>query len=250
MDDGRIGHAELRVAGATLYLADEYPEMGLAGPERRRVSVSLHLTVPDVDAAVDRAVDGRRDLAAGLRRPVRPHRRARRPVRPPLDAADPGHGRAASAPRPGDTVYLTLQVPDGARARDFYEAVLGWSAVPGPGARRLAGPGRDADDGHRRRRDRARRRPDVRRRRHRGRRRGGPDGGRRGRRDRPAAVRAHRASAATTRDCPSTWVSSAERSRPVGRLVAAVPASRPRRRAARRPAAGRGARAGGGRPPG
>jgi predicted enzyme related to lactoylglutathione lyase len=27
--------------------------------------------------------------------------------------------------------YLTLRVPDGARARDFYEAVLGWSAVPG-----------------------------------------------------------------------------------------------------------------------
>jgi predicted enzyme related to lactoylglutathione lyase len=34
-------------------------------------------------------------------------------------------------PRPGDTVYLTLQVPDGARAMDFYGAVLGWTAVPG-----------------------------------------------------------------------------------------------------------------------
>lgn len=38
---------------------------------------------------------------------------------------------AAEGPRPGDVVYLTLQVPDGARARDFYEAVLGWSALPG-----------------------------------------------------------------------------------------------------------------------
>jgi predicted enzyme related to lactoylglutathione lyase len=38
---------------------------------------------------------------------------------------------AESTSRPGDTVYLTLKVPDGARARDFYEAVLGWSAVPG-----------------------------------------------------------------------------------------------------------------------
>lgn len=28
-------------------------------------------------------------------------------------------------------MYLTLQVPDGARARDFYEAVLGWSLSPG-----------------------------------------------------------------------------------------------------------------------
>ena len=33
--------------------------------------------------------------------------------------------------RPGDAVYLTLRVPDGARARDFYEAVLGLCAVPG-----------------------------------------------------------------------------------------------------------------------
>jgi predicted enzyme related to lactoylglutathione lyase len=33
--------------------------------------------------------------------------------------------------RCGDAVYLTLRVPDGARARDFYDAVLSWSAVPG-----------------------------------------------------------------------------------------------------------------------
>ena len=52
MDDDRIGHAELVVGGAPLYLADEYPEFGLAGPEDGRVSVSLHVTVPDVDAAV------------------------------------------------------------------------------------------------------------------------------------------------------------------------------------------------------
>src|SRR6476661_3957695 len=56
MDDDRIGHAELAVAGATLYLADEYPELGLTGPDDGRVSVSLHLSVPDVDAAFERAV--------------------------------------------------------------------------------------------------------------------------------------------------------------------------------------------------
>ncbi len=55
MDDDRIGHAELEVAGATLYLADEYPELGLAAPQPDRVAVSLHLTVPDVDDAVTRA---------------------------------------------------------------------------------------------------------------------------------------------------------------------------------------------------
>ena len=32
LDGDRIGHAELDVAGATLYLADAYPEYGLEGP--------------------------------------------------------------------------------------------------------------------------------------------------------------------------------------------------------------------------
>jgi predicted enzyme related to lactoylglutathione lyase len=53
----------------------------------------------------------------------------------PTSSASPG-------PRPGDTVYLTLHVPDGARARDFYEAVLDWSAVPGrvPDGWQVEGP--------------------------------------------------------------------------------------------------------------
>jgi uncharacterized glyoxalase superfamily protein PhnB len=131
MDDQRIGHAELSVSGATLYLSDEYPEMGLTAPDDGRVSVSLNLAVPDVDSTVDRAVQFGATLS-----------------RPPADApygrtgviVDPyGHRwilqtpstPTAPGPRPGDTVYLTLQVPDGARARDFYEAVLGWTAVPG-----------------------------------------------------------------------------------------------------------------------
>jgi uncharacterized glyoxalase superfamily protein PhnB len=131
MDDDRIGHAELDLGGATVYLADEYPELGLTSPEDGRVSVSLHLSVADVDGAVARAE------AAGAT-----------VERPPADAphgrtgvvVDPyGHRWMLHTPaagdrparRPGDTVYLTLQVPDGARARDFYDAVLGWSAVPG-----------------------------------------------------------------------------------------------------------------------
>ena len=32
MDDGRIGHAEIAIAGGVLYLADEYPELGLKAP--------------------------------------------------------------------------------------------------------------------------------------------------------------------------------------------------------------------------
>jgi uncharacterized glyoxalase superfamily protein PhnB len=131
MDDDRIGHAELDVGGATLYLADEFPELGLAGPEEGRVSVSLHLAVTDVDAAVNRAVHA----GATLTRPVHdaPYGRTgvvldpyghRWMLQAPAAAGSPG-------PKPGDAVYLTLQVPDGARARDFYEAVLGWSLTPG-----------------------------------------------------------------------------------------------------------------------
>jgi uncharacterized glyoxalase superfamily protein PhnB len=142
MDDDRIGHAELDVAGAPLYLADAYPELGLAGPDEGRVSVTLHLTVPDVDAAVTRCADA----GATVERPPAdaPYGRTGVVVDPyghrwmlqtPASSASPG-------PRPGDTVYLTLQVPDGARARDFYEAVLDWSAVPGrvPDGWQVEGP--------------------------------------------------------------------------------------------------------------
>lgn len=57
MPDGRIGHAELTVAGAVLMLADESPDLGLLGPRARGgPSQSLVLEVADVDATVRRAV--------------------------------------------------------------------------------------------------------------------------------------------------------------------------------------------------
>jgi uncharacterized glyoxalase superfamily protein PhnB len=130
-DGDRIGHAEVEVAGATVYLADEYPELGLTGPQDGRVAVSLHLTVPDVDAAVARA----RSVGATVERPAHDAPYGRIAV-----IVDPyGHRwmlqvpaqPTSGGPRPGDVAYLTLQVPDGARARDFYEAVLGWTSVPG-----------------------------------------------------------------------------------------------------------------------
>jgi uncharacterized glyoxalase superfamily protein PhnB len=134
MADGRIGHAELDVAGARVYLADEHPELGLTGPGDTR-SVTLHLLVPDADAAVGRAAQA----GATVERPGSdaPYGRTGVIVDPyghrwMLQAA-PRDGTAptGTSPRPGDAVYLTLRVPDGARARDFYEAVLGWSMVPG-----------------------------------------------------------------------------------------------------------------------
>src|ERR1700712_667915 len=55
MDDGRIGHAELSIAGGMMYLADEFPELGLKAPAPQSVSVSLVLHVADVDEALERA---------------------------------------------------------------------------------------------------------------------------------------------------------------------------------------------------
>jgi uncharacterized glyoxalase superfamily protein PhnB len=145
MDDDRIGHAELDIGGAQLFLSDAHPEMGIVAPEPGRVSCTLHLTVPDVDAAVTRAADA----GATVERPARdePYGRTGVVVDPfahrwmlqaaPSDAAEP-----RPPVRPGDAVYLTLQVPDGARARDFYDAVLSWSAVPGrvPDGWQVEGP--------------------------------------------------------------------------------------------------------------
>jgi PhnB protein len=55
--DGRVGHAELSIAGATFSLADEFPELDIVGPTTLgNSSVALDLVVPDVDAVVERAV--------------------------------------------------------------------------------------------------------------------------------------------------------------------------------------------------
>ncbi len=47
----------------------------------------------------------------------------------PADAG--GSPPPASGRRPGDLSYLTLEVVDSARARAFYNAVLGWQVAPG-----------------------------------------------------------------------------------------------------------------------
>ena len=59
---GRIGHAELTIGGSVIMLADEHPEIGAVGPRTvGGTPVSLMVYLPDVDAAIDRAV------AAGAR---------------------------------------------------------------------------------------------------------------------------------------------------------------------------------------
>jgi PhnB protein len=51
---GRIGHAEMTIYGSMFMLSSEYPEMGLMGSDGKS-PVRLHLMVPDVDAALERA---------------------------------------------------------------------------------------------------------------------------------------------------------------------------------------------------
>ncbi len=55
--DGRLMHALIRIGDSPLMLVDEYPEHGSLGPLALKGSpVTLHLYVPDVDAAVAQAV--------------------------------------------------------------------------------------------------------------------------------------------------------------------------------------------------
>lgn len=57
MPDGRVGHVELAVDGACWMLSDEFEEVGVAAPEQHRSpSVTLHLTVADVDAVCTQVV--------------------------------------------------------------------------------------------------------------------------------------------------------------------------------------------------
>ena len=87
MPDGRIGHAELDIAGAQLMLSEEYPEIGVVAPgPGGGATVTIHLSVEDVDEVIGRAVA----VGATLERAAADYdygrkRRDPRPLRPPLD---------------------------------------------------------------------------------------------------------------------------------------------------------------------
>lgn len=56
-DDGRIGHAEIRIGNTVLSLADEYPEYDTLGPlARGGTSVHFTVEVDDVDTVFARAL--------------------------------------------------------------------------------------------------------------------------------------------------------------------------------------------------
>ena len=55
--NGRVGHAEMKIGNSMIMMADEFPEMGVRGPQTLGGSaVGLCLYVEDVDALFARAV--------------------------------------------------------------------------------------------------------------------------------------------------------------------------------------------------
>lgn len=146
MPDGRIGHAELSLAGGPLYLADEHPEIGVVAPAPSATSVSLMLAVPDADAAAARVVaaGGRADREPydgyGQRNAwvVDPfghrwglHSPLAAAATEPAAAATPAEStRPAASLRHGDIAYVSLWTPDVERAAAFFAAVLGWRYAP------------------------------------------------------------------------------------------------------------------------
>jgi uncharacterized glyoxalase superfamily protein PhnB len=127
MPDGRIGHAELEIAGGVVMLSDAHPEIGVVAPDPvGGVAVTLHAEVADVDPVIRRAVGA----GAVLEREPADHPYGRNAV-----LRDPfGHrwmltsppAPVALNPRHGDLGYVSLWVPDVDRARAFYGRVLGW----------------------------------------------------------------------------------------------------------------------------
>ncbi|WP_349269770.1 VOC family protein [Mycolicibacterium parafortuitum] len=139
MDDGRIGHAELTMAGATVYLADEYPEIGLRAPSPQAVSVSLMLAVASTDETLERA---RRNGAHVQREPYEDYGARNAALIDPF-----GHRWMLTGPvtgvsipiRHGDVGFVAVWTPDAQRAAAFYGQVLGW--VYDPATQRVTNTG-------------------------------------------------------------------------------------------------------------
>lgn len=138
MEDGRIGHAEIDLGASTVFLADDSPESQVAAARvDEGAAVSFVIEMPDVDVAVGRAVAA----GAALERPPADHPYGRNAVvRDPfghrwiVSALPDPSASGAEQMQPGDIGYVSLWVPDVARAQAFFGVVLGWSFAPGSGA--------------------------------------------------------------------------------------------------------------------
>jgi len=130
MDDGRIGHAELALAGGTFYLADEYPELGLKAPAPQANSVSLMVEVADTDATIGRV---RQRGATVHQEPGEGHGSRSATIIDPFGHRWMLSGPMTGAATPiqhGDVGYVSVWTPDADRAAAFYGHVLGWTYEP------------------------------------------------------------------------------------------------------------------------
>jgi predicted enzyme related to lactoylglutathione lyase len=132
MPDGRVGHAELELAGGVLYLAEEHPEIGHRAPEPGGVPVSLVLTVTGVDEVAGAAVAAGARLDRG---PYEAHGHRNATVTDPFGhrwmLQEPLAAAVAGSLRQGDIGFASVCVGDAGRAAAFYAAVLGWEYTPG-----------------------------------------------------------------------------------------------------------------------
>jgi uncharacterized glyoxalase superfamily protein PhnB len=146
-DDGRIGHAEMSIGGATFMLSDEYPEIDVRSPTTLAgTPFSMHVTVPDVDTVHARVAESGttverppRDEAYGARsftmRDPFGHRwmiqtLIASPTTEEIESDMPGYSITAAVP-PVEIGYVTFASPDTARASRFYGELFGWAAEPG-----------------------------------------------------------------------------------------------------------------------
>jgi uncharacterized glyoxalase superfamily protein PhnB/catechol 2,3-dioxygenase-like lactoylglutathione lyase family enzyme len=130
-----IGHAELDVAGARFYLADEAPSLGVLSPRTKGpgVTQSIVIDVAVVDDVITRAVDN----GATLERPIEDsHGRRNGWIMDPFghrwNIGTPTFTAEQRAARraPSEVHCMTLSTPDVARGAEFYSDVLGWRFSP------------------------------------------------------------------------------------------------------------------------
>ncbi len=65
---GRVGHAELDFDGSTLMVSEEYPELGILGPQSvGGASVTIHLHVDNADEVIQAAVAAGAEITSELK---------------------------------------------------------------------------------------------------------------------------------------------------------------------------------------
>lgn len=146
-DDGRMGHCEFTVGGASFYMADEFPEIGVVSPTTLGgTPIALHLEVVDVDHVFREAV---RAGATSLREPAdQPHGNRSATILDPFGhrwmlsqpietlsteeyAARETDWQVTAAQAPVELGYVTMPTADLERARTFFGTLFGWDVQPG-----------------------------------------------------------------------------------------------------------------------